>query len=66
MHDPLRDQARTAADRDPRPTAAVIDFQSVKAADTVPKASRGWDNANKVNGRKRHIAVDALACCWPS
>jgi Transposase DDE domain len=30
----------------------------VRAADTVPKASRGWDNAKKVNGRKRHIAVD--------
>jgi transposase len=24
----------------------------------VPKATRGWDNAKKVNGRKRHIAVD--------
>jgi transposase len=36
----------------------VIDSQSVRAADTVPKASRGWDNAKKVNGRKRHIAVD--------
>jgi transposase len=24
----------------------------------VPRASRGWDNAKKVNGRKRHIAVD--------
>src|SRR5262249_62206836 len=41
------------------PTAAVIDSQSVRAAPTVPKASRGWDNAKKVNGRKRHIAVDA-------
>jgi hypothetical protein len=30
----------------------------VRAADTVPKATRGWDNAKKVNGRKRHIAVD--------
>jgi len=30
----------------------------VRAAGTVPKASRGWDNAKKVNGRKRHIAVD--------
>jgi hypothetical protein len=36
----------------------VVDSQSVRAADTVPKASRGWDNAKKVNGRKRHIAVD--------
>jgi IS5 family transposase len=26
----------------------------------VPKASRGWDNARKDGGRKRHIAVDAL------
>jgi putative transposase len=59
VHDGLRDRARIAAGRDPRPTAAVIDSQSVKAADTVPKASRGWDNAKKVNGRKRHIAVDA-------
>ena len=24
----------------------------------MPRASRGWDNAKKVNGRKRHIAVD--------
>ena len=24
----------------------------------MPKATRGWDNAKKVNGRKRHIAVD--------
>jgi Transposase DDE domain len=36
----------------------VIDSQSVRAAPTVPKASRGWDAAKKVNGRKRHIAVD--------
>ena len=58
VHDRLRDAARAAAGRDPQPTAAVIDSQSVRAADTVPKASRGWDNAKKVNGRKRHIAVD--------
>ena len=54
----LRARVRTAAGRKPQPTAAVIDSQSVRAADTVPKASRGWDNAKKVNGRKRHIAVD--------
>ena len=32
----------------------------MRAAPTVPKASRGWDNAKKVNGRKRHIAVDTV------
>ena len=52
--------SRAAAGRDAEPTAAVIDSQSVRAADTVPKATRGWDNAKKVNGRKRHIAVDAM------
>ena len=60
LHDQLRAQVRAAAGRSPAPTAAVIDSQSVRAADTVPKASRGWDNAKKVNGRKRHIAVDAM------
>ena len=58
LHDALRAQVRAAGGRDPEPTAAVIDSQSVRAADTVPKATRGWDNAKKVNGRKRHIAVD--------
>jgi putative transposase len=58
LHDALRAQTRRAAGRAAEPTAAVIDSQSVRAAATVPKASRGWDNAKKVNGRKRHIAVD--------
>jgi transposase len=58
VHDALRSQTRQAAGRQAEATAAVIDSQSVRAAPTVPKASRGWDNAKKVNGRKRHIAVD--------
>jgi transposase len=58
LHVALRARARAAAGRNPQPTAAVIDSQSVRAADTVPRASRGWDAAKKVNGRKRHIAVD--------
>ena len=58
LHDALRARVRATAGRDGEPTAAVIDSQSVRAADTVPRASRGWDNAKKVNGRKRHIAVD--------
>ena len=59
LHAALRSQVRIAAGRTVQPTAAVIDSQSVRAADTVPRASRGWDSAKKVNGRKRHIAVDA-------
>ena len=58
MHDELRRQCRTAAGRDPEPTAAIIDAQSARAAETVGKPSRGYDAGKKVNGRKRHIAVD--------
>jgi transposase len=58
LHGALRAAARKAAGRDAEPTAAVIDSQSARAAATVPKASRGWDNAKKVNGRQRHIAAD--------
>jgi transposase len=58
LHSQLRARARPDAGRNAQPTAAVIDSQSVRAGDTVPRASRGWDNAKKVNGRKRHIAVD--------
>jgi transposase len=58
LHDALRDQARQRAGRAPAPTAAIIDSQSVRGADTVPTRSRGYDAGKKVNGRKRHIAVD--------
>src|SRR6266540_1190887 len=60
VHDALRDQVRVAAGRTPAPSAAIIDSQTVRAADTVPRASRGFDAGKKVNGRKRHLAVDTL------
>jgi putative transposase len=41
LHDRLPDQARAAADRDPRPAAAAIDSQSVKAADTGAEGQPG-------------------------
>ena len=40
------------------PTAAVIDSQTVRAADSVPTASSGHDGGKKIKGRKRHVAVD--------
>ncbi|MGH7753334.1 MAG: IS5 family transposase, partial [Gemmatimonadales bacterium] len=33
---------------------------SVRGAETVPAASRGYDAGKRVNGRKRHIVVDTL------
>lgn len=58
--DGLRDRARLAAGRTAEPTAVIIDSQSVKAAETVAQPSRGYDAGKKINGRKRHIAVDTL------
>jgi transposase len=60
LHNHLRDQVRDAASRDREPTAAIIDSQSVRAAETVARTSRGYDAGKKVNGRKRHIAVDTI------
>ncbi len=36
----------------------MIDSASIRGADTVPAASRGYDAGKRVNGRKRHLAVD--------
>lgn len=58
--DRLRGRLRVASGRADLPTAGSIDSQSVKAADTVGAASRGFDGGKKINGRKRHIAVDTL------
>lgn len=58
--DGLRDRLRQAEGRAAQPSAAIIDSASVKAAETVGAASRGYDAGKKINGRKRHIAVDTL------
>ncbi len=54
----LRGRLRAGVGRDVQPSAAIADSQSVKGADTVGAASRGFDSGKKINGRKRHIAVD--------
>jgi transposase len=56
--DALRDRLRVRAGRDRCPTAAIIDSQTVPAADTVPRSSRGCDGGKRTNGVKRHLAVD--------
>jgi transposase len=56
----LRDRVRLREGHAAEPTAGIIDSQSVRAAETVAKSSRGYDAGKKVNGRKRHIAVDTV------
>ncbi|WP_260848532.1 transposase [Streptomyces sp. SLBN-118] len=60
FHDRLRGRVRECEGREAEPTAGVIDAQSVRAAATVPAASRGYDGGKKVPGRKRHIVTDCL------
>lgn len=60
LHDRLRGKVREAAGRDPEPTAAVIDSQSVKADAVVGADSRGYDGAKKINGRRRHLICDTI------
>jgi putative transposase len=58
-HNNLREQlCRQVEDRDARPTAALIDSHSLRGAETVGRADRGYDAGKKLNGRKRHRAVD--------
>lgn len=54
----LRRKIRIAADRNPEPSAGVIDSQSVKIVANI--GCSGFDGAKKVNGRKRHIVTDTL------
>ena len=50
---------RLACGRKPKPTAAVLDSQSVTSTE-VGGSERGYDAGKKLCGRKRHIAVNIL------
>jgi transposase len=54
----VRQHVRHRARRDPTPSAAIIDSQSVKT--TEQGGPHGYDGGKKVNGRKRHLLVDTL------
>ena len=53
----LRGVLRVRLGRDPEPSAAIVDSQSVKTTGVGGK-ERGFDPAKKVDGRKRHLLVD--------
>lgn len=55
----LRRAERVRAGRDPQPSAAIIDAQSVKTVEESASIS-GYDGHKRVKGRKRHLLVDTL------
>ena len=56
--DALRREVRVAAGREPEPSKAAIDSQTVEGSEAG--GPRGYDGGKKVNGRKRHPVVDSL------
>ena len=55
----LREAERRRVGRDPHPSAAIMDAQSVKTVEESAGIS-GFDAHKCVKGRKRHLLVDTL------
>lgn len=58
IHDRLRAYAREKEGRQSRPTAAIIDSQTVRSAGLA--AEVGYDAGKKTKGRKRFIMIDTV------
>ena len=55
----LRTRVRVQEGREPTPSAACLDSQSVKTTE-VGGPERGYDGGKKIKGRKRQVLVDTI------
>ena len=58
-YDKLYQWVRVMAEREPSPSEAAVDSQSVETA-TMISQEVGYDAGKQVHGRKRHLSVDLL------
>jgi len=59
IHERLRQWVRVSQNREPSPTEAILDSQTVETASMISQEV-GYDSGKKIKGRKRHVLLDTL------